>query len=312
MAQSIDGISGRIWDEFYAGFRYFERDLVRDGCHALIFEHAEPTDKAVVLVHGLSDSPYFMSAIGEYFHQELGYNVYVPLLHFHGLKEPMGMEDVEVKEWKANVEFAINVAKDNAKQVSIGGLSTGGTLSVLMAATHPSIKGELYLFSAALDLAGGRGGWLGEFKERLLRTPLAGWLEPLVNKILKRTSLIGKNPYRYEYVDLDGAEELAKLIEETDTLLKRFSSKEPFAKRVFAAHSEFDSTADMAGIRKLQSVSDPALFHPHFFDKELKISHASVVLKNPISNAGEPILEKANPQFAKMMAAIKQLQGRTQ
>ncbi|BDM83084.1 alpha/beta hydrolase [Acaryochloris marina] len=307
MAQSIEGISGRIWDEFYTGFHYFERDLVRDGCHALIFEHAEPTDKAIVLVHGLSDSPYFMSEIGEYFHQ-MGYNVYVPLLHFHGLKEPMGMEDVEVNEWKANVNFAIDVANDKAEQVSIGGLSTGGTLSVLMAATHPSINGELYLFSAALDLAGGRGGWLGESKERILRTPLARWLEPLVNIILNRTSLIGENPYRYEYVDLDGAEELAKLIKETDTLLRKYSSKEPFPKRVFAAHSEFDSTADIAGIRKLQSVSDPALFRPYFFDKKLEISHASVVLKNPIPNTGEPILEKANPYFSKMMTAIKKFQ----
>lgn len=308
MTQSIEGISGKIWDEFYAKFEYFSRDKVRDGCHALIFEHKEPTEKAIVLVHGLSDSPYFMSEIGEYFYQELGYNVYLPLLHFHGLKEPEGMEEVKVEEWKANVNFAIDVAKEKAQHISIGGLSTGGTLSFLLAATHPSIGGELYLFSAALDLAGGKRGWLGEFAEWILRTPLPDKLENLFNVIMNRKSLIGKNPFRYHYVDLDGAEELAELINETDILLKEFSNKLPFPKKVFAAHSESDTTADIEGIKKLQSVSDPALFHPHFFPKELNISHASVVLKDPIPNIGKPVLEHANPRFSEMMAAIREFE----
>jgi esterase/lipase len=44
-----------------------------------------------VLIHGLTDSPYFMTAIGEYFFGNLGYNVYLPLLQCHGLKEPKGV-----------------------------------------------------------------------------------------------------------------------------------------------------------------------------------------------------------------------------
>ena len=307
MAQSIAGISGQIWDEYYAEFEYFDRDLVRDGCHPLIFEQAQPTDKAIVLVHGLSDSPYFMSAIGEYFYQELGYNVYIPLLHFHGLKDPKGMEGVELEEWKANVRFAINVAEDKAETVSIGGLSMGGALSFYMAATSPRIDGVLYLFSAALDLTGGRFGPLGEVMERVLRTC---WPD-LLEVILKRTAppLIGENPYGYSHVDLDGAQELARLIKETDTLLKGFSPKAPFSKRVFAVHSEADTTASLEGIKKLQSLSDPALFHSYIFPKALGISHANVVFKDPITNNEGQILKNANPKFAEMMAAIKQFQS---
>ncbi|MGR3276976.1 alpha/beta hydrolase [Acaryochloris marina NIES-2412] len=305
MTQSIAGISGQIWDEYYAEFKdYFSRDLVRDGCHPLIFEQADPTDKAIVLVHGLSDSPYFMSAIGEYFYQELGYNVYLPLLHFHGLKDPKGMEGVELEEWKANVRFAINVAESKAKTVSIGGLSMGGALSFYMAANSPRIDGALYLFSATLDLADGHFGSLGELKERILRT----FWPDLVDPILERISpplVSDDNPYGYTHVDLDGAQELARLIKETDSLLKGFSPKAPFAKRVFAAHSESDTTAGLEGIRELQSVSDPALFHPYIFPKAWEISHASVVLKDPIVNKEGQISKNANPRFAEMMSAIK-------
>ncbi|QUY46152.1 carboxylesterase [Acaryochloris marina] len=307
MAKSIEGISGQIWDDYYEKFEaYFSRDLVRDGCHPLIFEQVEPTDKAIVLVHGLSDSPYFMSAIGEYFYQKLGYNVYLPLLHFHGLKDPKEMEGVELEEWKANVRFAINVAEDNAEKVSIGGLSTGGALGFYMAATSPRIDGALYLFSAALDLAGGRLGLIGEVKERVLRTFWPDLLKPILNR--NAPPLVGDNPYGYSHVDLDGAQELARLIKETDILLKGFSHKARFAKRVFAAHSESDTTASLEGIRELQSVSDPTLFHPYIFHKDLEISHASLVLEDTIANNEGQIIKDANPQFAEMMTEIKQFQ----
>ena len=117
------------WMGYYQRFNYFSADAVRDGCQPKIMEHEEPTEKAIVLVHGLTDSPYFMTAIGDYFFTTLGYNVYLPLLHCHGLKEPKGMEGVKLDEWKSNVNFALDVAASKANQVAIGGFSTGGTLS---------------------------------------------------------------------------------------------------------------------------------------------------------------------------------------
>ena len=121
------------WANYYDQFDYFSVTTVRDGCQPRIMRHHSPTNKAVVLVHGLTDSPYFLEAIGNHFHSQLGYDVYMPLLHCHGLKEPMGMEDVALEEWKKNVEFSVNTAAETADIVSIGGLSTGGTLSFFTA-----------------------------------------------------------------------------------------------------------------------------------------------------------------------------------
>lgn len=290
------------WLEYYRQFaNYFKPEAVRDGCQPRIMEHSDSAAKAIVLVHGLTDSPHFMTAIGEHFHQELGYNVYMPLLHCHGLRNPRGMENVELDEWKANVRYAINTAASKAEQVSIGGLSTGGTLSFYMACTKPKITGDLYLFSAALDLEGGRTGLLGELMERLGRSFLVDILDHFDND----EPLIGINPYRYARMDKDGARELAHLIKETDDLLDGFDEKRPFPRRVFAAHSECDSTASIAGPEELQEKCRSDDFYFFRIDKSMSVSHASLVLRDPVRNPqNDVILEAANPSFDEMMEAV--------
>jgi hypothetical protein len=174
----------------------------------------------------------------------------------------------------------------------------------------------VYLFSAALDLASGIGGVIGdlvgdlvgEAKERLLRTPVADLIDFFDNT----KPLIGVNPYRYARMDLDGARELSKLIRETDALINGFNPKEPFSKRVFAAHSESDSTADITGIEGLQKVSARDQFTFLRIPEEARVSHVSLVLKEHIYAIGasaraEPLAD-ANPQFQDMMAAIAALE----
>ncbi len=294
------------WFGYYERFPYFSPDKIRDGCQPRIMCHPEPADRAVVLVHGLSDSPHFMAPIGGAFFSRLGYDVYLPLLHCHGLKAPTGMGDVHLEEWKENVSFAITAAASRSSEVSVGGLSTGGTLSFYMAATNPDVTGALYLFSAALDLAGGRTGLIGQFKEWLAPTLLADLLldsdEPLVDE-----SPDG-NPYRYTRVDIDGARELARLIKETDTIIERFEGETRFQQRVFAAHSECDTTASIAGIEMLERACIPERFRFFRIPASAGVSHASVVLARDIPGP-QGALEKANPEFGTMMDAIASFVG---
>lgn len=295
MASNGNKVRDYEWLKYYDRFSYFSPDKIRDGCHPRVMEHPN-AQKAIVLVHGLTDSPYFMTSIGEFFYRNLGYNVYLPLLHWHGLKEPKGMEGVELEEWKSNVKFAIKSASDQCSEVSIGGLSTGGTLSFYFAATNPKINGTLYLFSAALDLAGKRFDLLGDIAEYLLRTPLSQLFD-------SKKALIGENPYRYAHMDMDGAQELARLIKETDSIIDVYDSNTPFPNKVFAAHSECDTTASISGIEGLRKVSTPKRFKFFKVGKEFDVPHASLVLKDPIVNDGKE-LEKENPQFEQMMNAI--------
>ena len=296
MNQTTTGSREHEWHDYYDRFGYFSADRVRDGCQPRMMQHDGEAPGAIVLVHGLTDSPHFVTAIGEYFFNQLGYNVYIPLLHCHGLKDPDGMEAVELEEWKANVNFAVKTAAAKSGIVSIGGLSTGGTLGLYTTVTNPAINGDLYLFSAALDLAGGRTGLIGELKERLLRSFLVDVLD-------RDKPLIGKNPYRYSRMDLDGARELSRLIKETDLILDGFSQMRPFPARVFAAHSESDTTANITGIEDLQKRSDPSRFTFLRLDRTQGVSHASLVLKESIV-CGDEVLEEKNPAFDDMMSTI--------
>lgn len=293
----------RVWQEYYERFDYFSDDAVRNGCQPRIFDWGRRRQNALVLVHGLTDSPYFMAAIGQYFYEKMGFNVLLPLLQAHGLKKPDGMKGVSVKEWKRNVEFAIETAREMGDRVSIGGLSTGGTLSVFQALTNRDVDGAVYLFSAGLDIA----GKVGDAKEWLLRTDFAKLLDFIDDNTGK--DLIGANPYRYSRIDKGGARQLSKLIEDVENILAKFDPKQLLRLPYFAAHSECDETADINGVEELLIKGSPQKTEFFRIAKKLKVPHASVVLKGDVKDKNDKVLEEKNPIFDEMMTAVHKFTG---
>jgi esterase/lipase len=290
------------WDEYYdRHFKgYINKNDVRDRCHPQIFKHEDDGQprNAIVLVHGLTDSPYFMKDIGEYFCTEMGFDVYVPLLSAHGLKEPEDMKDASLIEWRKDVRFAVDVAKGSKGKVSIGGLSTGDTLSVEMALMdEESIDGGVFLFSAALGLA----SHTGNLAEIFLRTPLANIFDQIDRSSLINSSPSG-NPFRYSKMDIGGARELSKLIKELDLLTDRDILNQP----LFAAHSEADTTAAIDEIEELVSRSYQQHQKAELFriGKNFGIPHASVVLKDPVRSINNSPLEPKNIFFESMMESL--------
>jgi esterase/lipase len=286
------------WDEYYIQHfsGYKQKSDVRDRCHPQIFKHDDDGNprNAIVLVHGLTDSPHFMKDIGEYFCSKMGFDVYIPLLRAHGLKNPEDMKDASLIEWRRDVRFAIDKAKESGGKVSIGGLSTGGTLSVEMALKdEQSIDGGVFLFSAALGLATSAGN----LAEILLRTPLANIFDHIDKSTLINNSPSG-NPYRYSKMDIGGARELSKLIKELDLLTDREVLNQP----LFAAHSEADTTAAIDEIEELVDRSPSAeMFR---IGKNFAVPHASVGLKNPVLSLNHSPLEPSNLFFDQMMASL--------
>jgi esterase/lipase len=284
------------WDDYYSQHfqAYVQKSDVRDGCHPQIFRHGDNRD-SVVLVHGLTDSPYFMRDIGEYFCSQMGFDVYIPLLRAHGLRDPQGMKDASLIEWRKDVRFAVEQAQNSKGKVSIGGFSTGGTLGVEIALTDRHlISGRVFLFSAALGLATGAGD-LGEI---LLRTPWAKFFDHLDKTDLTNDSPSG-NPYRYSKMDTGGAAELSKLIQELDSLTHNNSLTQP----LFAAHSEADTTADIKTVEKLvKRTSSSEMFR---IGSNFAVPHASLVLKSPVLSQNNSPLEPRNPFFKEMMESLQ-------
>jgi pimeloyl-ACP methyl ester carboxylesterase len=291
-----------LWPEYYLQFPCFSELTVRAECYPRKLLHAKQTGKSIVLIHGLTDSPFYMLAIAKYFHENLGYNVYLPLLHSHGLKNPEGMAGVSLVHWKQNVRFAIQTAAESADRVSIGGFSTGGALSYYFGCTDPQVTGDVYLFSAAFGIY---GGGMPEF---LLRIP---FIRFLINKQPLQT-LVGIHPYRYDQVPLKSAGELARLISENDKLLKS-PGNIIHVKRIFAAWSEHDRVIDVNKLSYISKLPTAGQFVSFVIPKAERVSHACVVLKEQVyainSRQGDFVLEEANPRFAEMMSALSKFES---
>jgi pimeloyl-ACP methyl ester carboxylesterase len=270
-----------------------------------------------------------MRAIAEVMHRQGGMDVYVPLLQGHGLKQPDGMKGVSHLAWIRNAAWAIGQTRRTARRLSVGGLSTGGALAVLLAFRDQDgqdlcsgarrsgqrlIDGGIFLFSAALRL---RKQIIlsGRTREQLLRTPIGTiadiWSERSRSSAQGVDHLIGDHPYRYARMDYGAAGELSRIIESLDRKrrTRRWGELRGLKQPLFVAHSEADSTADIRALANLVNASK--LYNPNqvtFFriGKDFQVPHASVVLaETAYGHSGSP-MEPANPFFDEMMAAALQ------
>jgi esterase/lipase len=287
-----------VWNRHYEPLE----GKLRPGCEPRLYLHEGDVQNAVVLVHGLTDSPFYVDAIGRRFHA-MGFDVLMPLLPAHGLKAPDGMKGVTPEQWMREVDLISEMAVRLAPRVSIGGLSTGATLGVYKAITAPEmITGGLFLFSAALDLAGP----MGNVAETLLRfTPLVKYM---ADRQDREYPLIGINPYRYARHDYEGAAALARLI---GYIEDRYPDQKKYAdiiQPLFVAHSDADTVTDIGEVEMLISHHTGGEATTCFYriPKERGVRHASLVLEKdvlaPHGPLGEPlVLEARNPDFEAMM-----------
>jgi len=102
------------------------------------------TNKAVLLVHGLGDSPYGFSDIAPSL-QAQGFHVEVLLLPGHGSK-PSDLMLPTYNDWQTIVDHYAGLLKQQYQEVWLGGFSTGGNLVTIHAIEKGGIDG-LLLFS---------------------------------------------------------------------------------------------------------------------------------------------------------------------
>ncbi|GAL11561.1 lysophospholipase [Vibrio astriarenae] len=102
------------------------------------------TNKAVLLVHGLGDSPYSFSDIAPSLQQQ-GFYVQTLLLPGHGSK-PSDLMLPTYRDWQTIVDHYASLLKHEYDEVWLGGFSTGGNLVTIHAIENGNIDG-LLLFS---------------------------------------------------------------------------------------------------------------------------------------------------------------------
>ena len=121
----------------------------------LVPEHIQG---GVLLLHGLTDSPYSLRSIAQIFY-ERGYYVLCPRMPGHGTV-PAALTTVKWQDWMPVVNMAAHHVRQrigNTKTFYLGGYSNGGALAVkyalnVLETEHLEAPDKIYLFSPAIGV----------------------------------------------------------------------------------------------------------------------------------------------------------------
>jgi pimeloyl-ACP methyl ester carboxylesterase len=289
-------------------------NVLRNEGNAPFILHNKNSDRVAVLIHGLSDSPFFMRAIAKILFDE-GYSVVVPLLPGHGLREADDdMSDWDLAErWQSHVDDVIGLASTMGNTLVVGGFSTGGALAVDNYLTKDNHIDGIMLFSGALALSDNAEGMSRIWGIKLLAKIVDGTYETH-----------GPNPYKYPNVAGFAGLELMDIINDIRAVTgatngtngdngsdnKSAGAQKHIDIPLFAAHSQADSTTPIYGVENLIAQSKGA---NTFFviDETYKLCHADLVVNsellakmnfnaNMVNQQEECAMPKANPLFSTM------------
>ncbi|OCH16660.1 phospholipase [Aliivibrio sp. 1S165] len=108
------------------------------------FERGDKNSKkAILLVHGLGDSPYSFSDLATTF-SEQGFYVQVLLLPGHGSK-PEDMHLTTYQDWQNIVDHYANLLKKDYQEVWLSGFSTGANLTAIHTLNNEGIDGLVFV-----------------------------------------------------------------------------------------------------------------------------------------------------------------------
>lgn len=228
----------------------------------------KPYQRGVLLIHGLTDSPYFMRPLGKFFAENC-FRVMGLLLPGHGTR-PGDLLNVKWQEWAGAVNYGVGALSNEAERVYLVGFSTGGALSVYQSLNDRRVRG-LFLFSPAIKVSSlaALANWHEVYSETFER---AKWLD-IAEDV---------DPYKYESFPKNAADQIHLLTVEVRRLLGSATVTVP----VFVAASLDDMTVDTAATIE--------------FFKKLPSKQKKMILyaTTPSDFASTPGIQVVNSQFS--------------
>lgn len=120
---------------------------------------SEPTKEAVLILHGLYESPNYLKGLINYF-KSRGMNVFSILLSGHWQPKDFRMANVSFQDWVSDADVGLRIAKKLGQKVYVLGYSTGGLMAADLAMRYPEDVSGLFLFAPALALTARTEGML--------------------------------------------------------------------------------------------------------------------------------------------------------
>ena len=177
---------------------------------------ADAARGAVVLLHGLTDAPYSLQAVGRALHQR-GFHVVALRLPGHGTT-PGALTRVSWQDWDAAVQLAMRhaAALAGGKPLYLAGYSTGAPLALLhalRAIDDPAVPmpTRLFLFSPAIGVS-----------EFAVMSEVAGTLAflPGLQKASWLDVLPEYDPFKYNSFPVNAANQVWRLTRELEARLR--------------------------------------------------------------------------------------------
>ncbi|NIM14136.1 MAG: alpha/beta fold hydrolase [Candidatus Aminicenantes bacterium] len=209
--------------------RYIRKNICspyKDGNDLNSSFHLFPPDDnkkgGILLIHGLTDSPYHLKAIAEIF-AENGYYVICLRLPGHGTT-PGALLDVKWEDWYDAVKFVADMVrkeiskyKDKDPQFFVGGFSTGGalTLRYVLDTFTSGAPDKLFLFSPAIGVS-----WFAEFADW---HKLISWI-PYFRKFKWKDIKPEYDPCKYNSFPKNAGDQIYELTKENKKLVKKLVS----------------------------------------------------------------------------------------
>lgn len=111
------------------------------------------TRYSIVYLHGFSASPMESNPVHFQLAEELGYNLYMPLLPGHGLDDRESFIDLTPNELIDAAKEAIAIGQLLGEDVIVMSCSTGATLSIYLAGANKEFIDMLVMYSPNISLA---------------------------------------------------------------------------------------------------------------------------------------------------------------
>lgn len=188
--------------------------------------HNKPYRRGILLTHGLTDSPYFMRALADFF-QANCFRVMAILLPGHGTR-PGDLLEIDWHEWLKAEAYGTEQLAAEVDEIYLAGYSTGGALSIYQGLGDKRVRG-LFLFSPALKISS-LAALANAHKIYSWLSPSAKWLDITPDN----------GVYKYESFPKNAAAQIYYLTQALDKKLQQETLDIP----VFSALSLDDTTVN--------------------------------------------------------------------
>lgn len=115
------------------------KDISPDG-HLIFLTHGKKMQKTIVFFHGGTNSPRQFEALGKIFYEK-GYNVLIPRIPHHGLKNRMTEDYAKLSalEMTQLSDESMDIAQGLGKHISVVGLSMGANMGAWIAQNRSDV-----------------------------------------------------------------------------------------------------------------------------------------------------------------------------